>query len=47
LEKASHVQRLQKTLEEANIKIESVLSDVMGRSGRAMIQTSHERSVSL
>ena len=36
--KASHVQRLQKTLEEANIKIESVLSDVMGRSGRAMIQ---------
>jgi transposase len=37
-EKASHVQRLHKTLEEANIKIESVLSDVMGRSGRAMIQ---------
>ena len=32
------LQRLQKTLEEANIKIESVLSDVMGRSGRAMIQ---------
>ena len=32
-EKASHVQRLQKTLEEANIKLESVLSDVMGRSG--------------
>jgi len=37
-EKASHVQRLQKTLEEANIKLESVLSDVMGRSGRAMVQ---------
>jgi len=37
-EKASHVQRLQKTLEEPNIKLESVLSDVMGRSGRAMIQ---------
>jgi transposase len=37
-EKSSHVQRLQKTLEEANIKLESVLSDVMGRSGRAMIQ---------
>src|SRR6516162_394378 len=37
-EKASHVQCLQKTLEEANIKIESVLSDVMGRSGWAMIQ---------
>ena len=29
-EKASHVQRLQKTLEEANIKLETVLSDVMG-----------------
>ena len=37
-EKASHVQRVQKTLEEANIKIKSVLSDVMGRSGRAIIQ---------
>jgi transposase len=37
-EKTSHVQRLQKTLEEANIKLESVLSDVMGRSGRAMIR---------
>jgi len=36
-EKASHVQRVQKTLEEANIKIESALSDVMGRSGRAII----------
>lgn len=37
-EKASHVQRVQKTLEGANIKIESVLSDLMGRSGRAIIQ---------
>src|SRR5262249_35307171 len=37
-EKASHVQRVQKTLDEANIKIESVLSDVMGHSGRAIIQ---------
>jgi transposase len=37
-EKASHVQRVQKTLEEANIKVESVLSDLMGRSGRVMIQ---------
>src|SRR5438874_7781705 len=37
-ERDSHVQRVQKTLEEANIKIESVLSDVMGRSGRAIIQ---------
>jgi len=36
-EKASHVQRVQKILEN-NIKIESVLSDVMGHSGRAIIQ---------
>ena len=37
-EKASPVQRLQKTFEVATIKLVSVLSDVMGRSGRAMIQ---------
>src|SRR5215469_16694942 len=37
-EQTSHVQRLQKTLEEANIKLDSVISDVMGLSGRAMIE---------
>ena len=37
-EQAGHVQRLQKTLEDANIKLESVLSDVIGVSGRAMIE---------
>jgi len=37
-ESARHVQRVQKTLEDANIKIDSVLSDVMGKSGRAMIE---------
>ena len=36
-ESARHVQRVQKTLEDANIKLDSVLSDVMGKSGRAMI----------
>jgi transposase len=36
-EQTSHVQRLQKTLEEANIKLDSVISDVMGLSGRTMI----------
>src|SRR5919198_265335 len=36
-EQARHVQRLQKTLEDANIKLESVLSDVVGVSGRAML----------
>jgi transposase len=35
--KSSHVLRVQKTLEDANIKLDSVLSDVMGKSGRAMI----------
>jgi transposase len=37
-EQASHVQRLQKTLEDANIKLASVLSDVTGMSGRAIIE---------
>lgn len=37
-ERTSHVQRLQKTLEEANIKLDSVISDIMGTSGRAMIE---------
>ncbi len=37
-ERASHVQRLQRTLEDANIKLESAVSDITGVSGRAMIQ---------
>lgn len=37
-ERAAHVQRLQKTLEDANIKLDSVISDILGVSGRAMIQ---------
>jgi len=37
-ESSRHVQRVQKTLEDANIKLASVLSDVMGKSGRAMIE---------
>lgn len=36
-EQTRHVQRIQKTLEEANIKLDSVLSDIMGASGRRMI----------
>jgi transposase len=35
---ASHVQRVQKTLKDANIKLDSVLTDVMGKSGRAMTE---------
>jgi len=37
-EKASHILRIQKTLEDANIKLDSVITDVMGMSGRAMIE---------
>jgi transposase len=37
-ERSSHIQRLQKTLEDANIKLDSVISDIMGLSGRAMIE---------
>ena len=34
---ASHVRRPQKTLEDANLKLSSVLSQVMGKSGRAIL----------
>jgi transposase len=37
-EQTRHVQRIQKTLEEANIKLDSVISDIMGLSGRRMIE---------
>lgn len=37
-EQSSHIQRVQKTLEDANIKVDSVLTDLMGKSGRAMIE---------
>src|SRR4051812_30840164 len=36
-EQASHAQRIQKTLEDANLKLGSVLTQVMGKSGRAII----------
>ncbi len=37
-EQASHVQRIQKTLEDANLKLACVLSDVLGVSGRAVLE---------
>jgi transposase len=37
-EQASHVQRLQKTLEDANIKLSCVLASVVGLSGRDIIK---------
>src|ERR1700758_3155119 len=37
-EQTRHVQRIEKTLAEANIKLGSVISDIMGASGRRMIQ---------
>ena len=37
-EQASHVQRIQKTLKNANLKLGSVLSQVMGVSGRTILQ---------
>ena len=37
-EQTSHIQRIQKTLEEANIKLDTVISDIMGVSGRRMIE---------
>jgi transposase len=37
-ERSSHVRRVQKTLELANIKLSSVATDIMGKSGRAMLE---------
>jgi transposase len=37
-ERAREVQRLQKLLEDAGVKLESVVSDVTGKSARAMIE---------
>jgi transposase len=37
-EQTSHVQRVQKTLEEANIKLDSVITDIVGATGRRMIE---------
>ncbi len=36
-EVAQHIQRIQKTLEDANVKLDSVLSDVVGMTGRAIL----------
>ena len=36
-EKASHVQRIDELLQAANLKLGSVLSDIMGESGRAIL----------
>jgi transposase len=37
-ERSSHIQRLQKTLEDANIKLDSVVTDILGLSGRRIIE---------
>jgi transposase len=37
-QRVRHVQRLQKTLEDANIKLDSVISDILGKSSRLMIE---------
>jgi transposase len=37
-ESSSHTLRIQKTLEDANIKLDSVISDIVGLSGRRMIK---------
>ncbi len=37
-ERSSHMQRIQKTLEDANIKLDSVVTDILGLSGRRIIE---------
>ena len=36
-EKASHTQRIHKVLEDANFKLDTVIANVLGKSGRAML----------
>src|SRR5207245_6519684 len=38
IKQSSHMLRVQSTLEDANMKLDLVLSDLMGKSGRAMIE---------
>ena len=35
---ARHTQRIQKTLEDANVKLTEAISDILGTSGRAMLK---------
>jgi transposase len=37
-ERSSHIQRIQKTLEDANIKLDSVVTNILGLSGRRIIE---------
>src|SRR5450631_3620737 len=41
-ERSSHIQRIQKTLEDANIKLDLVVTDIVGLSGRRMIEARSE-----
>ena len=36
---SGHIQRIQKTLEDANIKLDSLITDIVGLSGRKMIES--------
>jgi hypothetical protein len=37
-DRATHIQRRQKTLEDANIKLDSVVTDLLGLSGRRTLE---------
>jgi transposase len=37
-ERAGHIQRIQKTLEDANIKLDNVVTDILGLSGRRILE---------
>jgi len=37
-ERSAHIQRIEKVLEDANLKLGVVLTDIMGKSGRAVLQ---------
>ena len=46
-EQASHVQQIQKTLEGDNLKLASVLTQIMGVSGRAILQDDPDKLFTL
>ncbi len=43
-ERSSHIQRMHKTLEDANLKLDSVVSDILGLSARRMIEALNHRA---
>jgi transposase len=44
-QRSNHIKGLQKTLESANVKLDSIITDIVGKSGWAMIQALIRREI--